>query len=86
MKVEKVGQQNLRVRVPRVSHQAKPIPGGMRGHPRGQTPVDFRANTLTQLPTVPLERLSWPRGRKIARWCRGDRTRCRRTMSASTEW
>ena len=37
MKVEGRGQQNLRIRAPRVSHQAKGVPRGMRGRPRGQT-------------------------------------------------
>ena len=39
MKVEKVSQQNLLVRAPRVSHQAKAVPSGMGGRPRSQTPV-----------------------------------------------
>ena len=39
MTVEKVSQQNFRVRAPRVSHQAKAVLSGMRSCPRGQTPV-----------------------------------------------
>ena len=39
MKVQKEGQQNLRVRAPRVIHQAKVVLSGMRGRPRDQTPV-----------------------------------------------
>jgi hypothetical protein len=54
MKVEKEDQQNLRVRAPGVSHQAKAVPSGMRGHPRDRLLQDFRADALTKL-TVPLE-------------------------------
>jgi hypothetical protein len=64
MKVEKVGQQNLRVRAPRVSHRAKAAPSRMCGHPRGQSLVK---TSEPKLPTVPLERLSWPHGRKTDR-------------------
>jgi hypothetical protein len=39
MKVQKVSQQNLRIRAPRKSHQAKAVPSEMHGRPRGQTPV-----------------------------------------------
>ena len=82
--VGKVGQQNLRVRAPRVSHRGKVVPSGMRGRPCGQTPARLPAHALTHLPAVFLERLSWPRGRKAARRCRGNRIWCCRRAVAAT--
>jgi hypothetical protein len=39
MKVQKEGQQKLRVRAPRVIHQAKAVLSEMGGRPHDQTPV-----------------------------------------------
>lgn len=37
--VEKSGQMSLRACAPQAIHQATVVPSGMRGRPRGQTPV-----------------------------------------------
>jgi hypothetical protein len=91
MKVEKIGQSSLRVRAPWVSHQARLSQVGStvvlavrQWSDSSKTSEPAWPNALAQLPTVPLERLSWPRGRKTARWCRGDRTWCCRGTLAAT--
>ena len=68
MKVQKVGQQSLRVRAPRVSHQAKAAPSGVGVRPRGQIPVrlpsqsyDAAADGVTRTFVV----ASWPSDRPL---------------------
>jgi hypothetical protein len=81
--VGKSDQRNLRVCARRVSHQAKAVPSGICGHPRGQVPV--LPSQCSDALLTPLEHLSWPCGRKTTRWCRRDRTwRCREALAATS--
>jgi hypothetical protein len=64
MKVEKVGQKNLRVYAPRVSQKVKAVLSRMHGPSSWSDSGKTSEPMLTQLPMVSLKYLLWPRGCK----------------------